>query len=129
MRITSFGAALLIYSTAIQAGGSIGLTNIEATLNQRPEFYEWLRTNLDIAPNGVAPVTIGRAINPKLALQRIGPYLFQAKPKGDSGPYTLLLTINMNTHFYDRRGKEVDPAKAVSIKETFANIEIDNAKP
>lgn len=128
MRITTLATALFIYSATVSAGGSIGWADIEATLKQRVEFYQWLRSNLDIAPAGEAPVTIGRGINPKLALQRIA-YLFQAKPKGDSGPYPLLLTINMNTHFYDQRGKEVDPDKAVRIKETFANIEIDHAKP
>ncbi len=97
-------AAAVMPLESARAGSSVGFIE-DATpfLKQNPALLEFINKTLDIEDIGWAREG-GRTFN-KPEGDRILPYGFRAKPKGQSGPYTVLVLIEQND----------DPSKGVIL--------------
>ena len=61
---------------------------------------------------------------------RTSPYEFEAKMKGDAGPYNLKLVIETDRWLYDENGKETpDSQNADSKKEVLTRIGVGPLDP
>jgi len=108
-------------SSHLFAGGSITLADIQPLLDQQPKLWHFYLDHFDISPHG-GGVRLGKDWG-ELQGARVAPYEFEAKMKGDSGPYNLKITIETNGWYFDAKGKEMpDPKQAVSIKEILTSI-------
>ena len=68
---------------------------------------------------------------PHLGGARTGPYEFKATWRGANGDVPVTLIIDTNTGFFDRAGREIRNGQldqAVSVKETFDSIEIEQPR-
>ncbi len=118
---------ILLSSFAIQvfAGGSVCLEKeLKPLLNQKPALREIIINTFDIAESGWAPSRIGSNVNKKYGGKRLGPYFFNAKPKGDKGEYIFVLIFHTERIFLDSEGKSTDITNAYTIKEKLTSIEI-----
>ena len=120
--------ALLLSITPVWAGGSITLDDLQPLLNQQPKLWHFFLEHFDISPHG-GGVRLGKDWA-GLQGTRIAPYEFEAKMKGDAGPYDLKITIETNGWYYDANGKGApDPKSAVSIKEVLTSIGVGPLHP
>ena len=119
---------LLLSVTPVFAGGSITLDDLQPLLNQQPKLWRFFQEHFDISPHG-GGMRLGKDWG-ELQGARVAPYEFEAKMKGDTGPYDLKITIETNGWYYDANGKEMpDPKLAVSIKEVQTSIGVGPLKP
>lgn len=100
--------------------GSFEPRDIKPLLNQRPALARAIEERLELA-------TIGQAMRlgpstPALAGYRVAPYQIEAKPKGEQGPFTLLLSVDADTKYLDAKGKPVAMARAVAVKEKLTDV-------
>ncbi|KPC53847.1 hypothetical protein [Amantichitinum ursilacus] len=80
-----FCFVLMAVSSISNANGTVDFqTDIIPLINQKPFFAKFLTDHLEFYPAGDA-ITIGREVNPNLALVRIGPYTLNAREKGSKG--------------------------------------------
>jgi hypothetical protein len=96
MRLLLPGLALLLCTLLpARAGVSVSLQeDAFPFLKKSPALVEFIQKTLDVEDVGWAQ-NMGRSfINP--TGDRLLPYGFRAKPKGQSGAYTLLLLIEQN---------------------------------
>ncbi len=123
MRIkTLLGAAILLFAVgAASAGGSLDFSDLKDLLEQQPILARFISEHLDVAKIGNGG-RIGGKVSEELGGSRIAPYEFEAKAKGATGDFNLLLVIEAETTFLDRKGKETGVAKATQIKERLKRI-------
>jgi len=87
----AFVSACLVVSA--YAEGSITFADDALpVLRREPELLKFVQQSLDVAPGGWG-VRLGRDFGADVG-KRIPPFSFEARPKGQKGPYTLLLVIN-----------------------------------
>jgi hypothetical protein len=111
------------------ADGTVGFEQADEFLKQAPDVRAYLMETLCIASAGWAARL---ASNYPLGGARIGPYKFQARPKGQPNGPRFELRITTHQIGYDANGKEIIgrygefyPIElAYSIKETFAAAEL-----
>lgn len=103
------------------ADGSVNFEDANRFLQQQPTLRSYLLKTLCISSTGMAVRIAG---DYPMGGARIGPYKFDAKPKGQPGPYTMQLVVNTTQYFYDKHGKDVDVVKAVRVKEVFWSVEL-----
>jgi hypothetical protein len=121
-------AVLLLHQSPSFAGGSITIDDLRPILDQQPKLWEFFQTQFDISQHGVG-LRLGKDWG-ELEGTRIAPYEFEAKMRGDPGPYNLKLIIETNGWYYDLSGKQVsDPKKAFRIKEVLTNIGVGPLHP
>jgi hypothetical protein len=125
--------ALLGNLPAAHADGSVTFADADAFLKQAPEVRAYLMDTLCISAAGAAPRLSGEY---PLGGERIGPYTFQARPKGKPDGPRFELSITTYQIFYGADGKALawtygdDPPydRAYSIKEMFKSAEISKAR-
>ena len=108
-----------------RADGSIMFIDADRFLKQQPALRSYLLKTLCISSTGLAVRVAG---NYPMGGARIGPYKLMAKPKGQLGPYTMMLHVNTVQYFYDKQGKDADVTEAVRIKEILDSVEISELK-
>ena len=86
--------AILILSTNVLiAGGSVSFEEQAIPLLQtQPTLLQFVQQTLDVAAVG-SGVRLGKDFGDNIG-KRITPFRFEARPKGATGPYTLLLIVN-----------------------------------
>ncbi|MFT5465118.1 MAG: hypothetical protein ACI8UO_000204 [Verrucomicrobiales bacterium] len=118
--------ALLIPSLA-SAGGSCTWEDAERILAQAPKIRDHLKATLEIEEIGSA-TRLGRHFE-NLGGARIGPYVFEAKPKDASGGAQFNLVIETAYTFLDGAGSEIaddgEPEKADDVKEKFLSARLE----
>ena len=110
----SFIAAALFFSIAsARAGGSISFQDDAIPLLRRqPALLQFVQQTLDISPTGWG-LRLGHDFGDRVGT-RVPPFRFEARPKGQKGPYTLLLIINdPDTGFVD--GKDTSTTSYLEI--------------
>jgi hypothetical protein len=111
-------------SNALAYGnGTVDLTDLDGVLRQKSALLDRVRADFDIFRVGDARM-ITREENLKLNGRRIGPYMFYARPKGSSGPYTYEVRIDTQPIFYDRANHKVPMLGAFDVKEELTGISI-----
>ncbi len=98
-RVPLLAATLLLAAAfgpaTARAGSSVGfIEDAVPFLKKDPSLLEFITKTLDIEDIGWAREG-GRTFN-KPEGERILPYGFRAKPKGQDGPYTLLVLVEAN---------------------------------
>jgi hypothetical protein len=115
-------------SSHLFAGGSITLKDIQPILDQQPKLWHFFLDHFDISPHG-GGVRLGKDWG-ELQGARVAPYEFEAKMKGDPGPYDLKIKIETDGWYFDAQGKEApDQRLAVSIKEVLIHIGVGPLNP
>ena len=115
-------------SSSSFAGGSITLDDLQSLLNQQPRLWKFYQDHFDISPHG-GGMRLGKDWG-ELQGARVAPYEFEAKMKGDPGPYNLKITIETNGWYFDAQGNAMpDPKQAVTIKEVLVRIGVGPLKP
>lgn len=120
---------MMVGFTLAWAGGSFDRdTQLLPVLRQQPELAKFLTDSLEIDDGGSA-LRIGPHI-PALTGKRIAPYLIEAKPKGQKGPYTFWMEVEADVTFFDAvgrkldRDKDVDYEKAVRVEERLKAVKL-----
>lgn len=110
------------------AEGSLALEDILPLLAQQPELKAHLERTLDldsVATGG----RIGNRMNPDFGGTPVAPYEIRVKPKGQAGPFTMLLTVEAETRFLDEKGVETELAKARSLEEKLESVGLRQLRP
>ena len=109
---------------AFGQGGSVAFADVQDVLQQKPRLAKYLASTLDIAESGDAR-RLGRQFT-HLGGKRIGPYTFDAKPKGAEGAFQFQVTLCTTVKFVDERGQESEEinVEAVTVRETFKLVQI-----
>jgi len=115
-------AALAASSQPLAAGGSVAFSDIQDLLDQQPAIKSLLAESLEVAAGGMA-VRIG-SHHPALGGKRMGPFEFDAKPRGEPGPFTLALIVCTVHHFLDAEGNSTTFEDAVDIKEELIFVKL-----
>lgn len=97
MRLLLPGLALLFALVLpVQAGVSVSLQeDAFPFLKKDPSLLEFIQKSLEIENVGWAPNN-GQSFTNSTGGARVLPYGFRAKPKGQSGPYTILVLLQQN---------------------------------
>jgi len=103
MRFALFILALLLFPPICKAGGTVEFDQIDRLLQQKPEIRAALVGSLVMPNSAYAQVRLGSHFD-HLGAYRLGPYEFQAFPKGQTG-VPVLVTLCTSYLFLDRSGK------------------------
>ena len=107
--------------------GSVSWNEIENQLEMVPEIRAHLSKTLDIEEAG-SGTRLGRHWG-ELHGARIGPYRFNAKPKGAAGGWQFALVVEVDITFLDAQGRSLkadpDPNDAVGIRESFVAAKLE----
>lgn len=118
--------AVLILPGLANAGGSASWQDAEEILSQAPQIRDHLLRSLDISEVGGA-TRFGRHFE-HLGGARIGPYQFEAKPRGASGDFQFLLVIETAATFLDGSGgvlgENDEIEKATDFREQFVSASL-----
>jgi hypothetical protein len=124
-------SALLSAATPAWADGTVSFeADMLPMIKARPEFEKFLFGTLKITDAGSGTRISGQAM-PHLGGARMGPYEFRATWHSSNGDVPVTLIIDTNTKFFDRAGREIRNGslkQAVSVKETFDSIEIEQPR-
>ncbi len=93
--------------------GSVSWNEIENQLEMAPEIRAHLSKTLDIEEAG-SGMRLGRHWG-ELQGARVGPYRFNAKPKGAAGGWQFALVVEVDITFLDAQGR---PSKPIPIRTT-----------
>jgi hypothetical protein len=126
--VLAVGAALACVGDAAAAGSFRPDVELAPVLDQAPAIRDFVAGALDMAESGSGD-RIGNAANTLLGGTRVGPYVIEAKLKGQDGPFDLTLVFHTTCRFLDASGAEVALADAVSVEERFDFLEIRAAQP
>jgi hypothetical protein len=124
MRSVTITTILALLATSVLADGSVALTDVQKVIEQQPALNSLLSTQLDVAKTGWA-VRLGNHFV-HLGGARVGPYVFQAKPADQPGPYTLELTVCTRVVFLGADGtpsKDEREAKAIREQLRFVIVQ------
>lgn len=86
------------------AGGSVAQAELEPILGKLAPQWEELKAAYEIAEIG-SGIRIGSQVNEHLGGMRVLPFSFQARPKGSTGEFTIVITITGENIFTDSKGK------------------------
>ena len=127
---TPLAVAMLVGTAALSVAAGSFRPDVELApvLDQAPAVRDFVLATLDMAESGSAD-RIGNATNERLGGTRVGPYVIEAKLKGQDGPFDLTLVFHTTCRFLDASGAEVELADAVSVEERFEFLEIRAAQP
>jgi hypothetical protein len=124
-------SALLSAAMPAWADGIVSFeTDVLPMIKARPEFEKFLLGTLKITDAG-SGTRISEQAMPHLGGARMGPYEFRATWHGSNGDVPVTLIIDTNTKFFDGAGREIRNGslkQAVSLKETFDSIEIEQPR-
>lgn len=124
-------SALFWAATPVWADGTVSFeTDILPMIRARPEFEKFLLGTLKVTDAG-SGTRISEQAMPHLGGARMGPYEFRATWHSSNGDVPVTLIIDTNTKFFDRAGREIRNGslkQAVSVKETFDSIEIEQPR-
>ena len=96
----------ILFTSGVFAGGSVSFEERAVPLlRTQPTLLQFVQQSLDIAPVGVG-VRLGKDFG-DLVGKRITPFSFEARPKGATGPYTLLLIVNSPEGMNDNNANTV----------------------
>jgi hypothetical protein len=121
---------LSLWSTGAFALQGTGSTSFNETivpmLNARPAFKKFVLCNFQIVsdPQGTR---IGDVTMPHLGGAVTGPYSMWANWQSPNGPVKVVLVINTDITFFDKRGRPIhgNLRPAVRFEEKFDSIEVD----
>jgi hypothetical protein len=116
-------AAIVLAHANAFAGGSLPFADLKELLAEQPVLAKFVAEHLDVAEIGTAS-RIGGRVNEELSGSRVAPYEFDAKAKGATGDYNLMLIIEAETIFLDANGKKVRLEKATKIQERLTGIRL-----
>jgi len=102
-RILPALVAALVPVTCL-AGGSVGLDEVDRLLDRTPHIKQALLGSLQPTGSAYAEVRLGPQFK-NLGGHRLGPYSFQARPKGKGGGGVIYVTLCTTYRFVDRLGK------------------------
>lgn len=119
----TLAAIVFLYQETAFAGGSLPFSDLKELLDQQPVLAKFISEHLDVAEIGTAQ-RVGGRVNEELSGSRVAPYEFDAKPKGASGDFTLMLVIEAETSFLDANGKKVRVEKATKVQERLTGIRL-----
>jgi len=122
-RTLLFIATVALFLPQAFGGGSLPFADLKDLLAQQPALARFIAEHLDVAEIGTGG-RIGGRVNEDLSGSRVAPYEFDAKAKGASGDYNLMLVIEAETAFLDANGKKVRLEKATKIQERFTGIRL-----
>lgn len=88
------------------AGGTIEFKQINRLLQQKPQLSSILLQSIDLPSSAYAEVRLGSHFK-HLSAFRLGPYTFQARPKGSKGSGTITVTLCTQYQFLDSSGKVI----------------------
>jgi len=124
-------AALFSAATPARADGTVSFEqDVLPLIKARPAFEKFLLGTLKVTDAG-SGTRISEQAMPHLGGARMGPYEFKATWHGPDGDVPVTLIIDTNTKFFDRAGREIRNGslkQAVSVKETFDSIEIEQPR-
>ncbi|RUR67274.1 hypothetical protein EJP67_09380 [Variovorax guangxiensis] len=124
-------AALFSATTPARADGTVSFEqDVLPLIKARPAFEKFLLGTLKVTDAG-SGTRISEQAMPHLGGARMGPYEFKATWHGPDGDVPVTLIIDTNTKFFDRAGREIRNGslkQAVSVKETFDSIEIEQPR-
>jgi hypothetical protein len=114
-------ACALAPSTCI-AGGTVGLSEIDPLLWQRPGLRNFLTSSLDLSDTVMAAVRFGPQFE-HLSGARMGPYMIEARPKGSKDGRPVELVLCTDARFLDESGKVVESEiNATRVEEKLTAI-------
>jgi hypothetical protein len=116
-------AAVALFQSRVFAGGSLSFSDLKDLLAQQPALAQFVADHLDVAEIGTGG-RIGGRVNEELSGSRVAPYEFDAKAKGTSGDYNLMLVVEAETTFLDGKGRKVGLEKATKIQERLTGIRL-----
>ena len=102
MRSAALLLALILLPQIGKAGGSVQFSQIHHLLQQKPEIRAVLLQSLAMPSSAYAQVRLGAHFK-NLSGYRLGPYTFQASPKGKAGQ-PVLVTLCTSSRFIDSAG-------------------------
>jgi hypothetical protein len=103
--------------------GTLSTSDVIPLLKQDPDLYIALTNSFDFRDSAVASL-IGNVGKAHLGGARVAPYEFHAKPKGTNGPWIFKITVEAETKYYDKSGKEVTLYDGEIIKEKLIGVRI-----
>ncbi|MEM7012385.1 MAG: hypothetical protein AAF585_12980 [Verrucomicrobiota bacterium] len=109
------------------AGGSVTWDDANRILGQNSQLQKFVNSTLDIPEQGSA-TRLGKHFE-NLGGARVGPYVFDVKPKGADGGAQLQLTIETEMTFVDAVGEPLneddDFRLAEDVRERFLGVRLD----
>ncbi len=108
------------------AGGSVSQADLEPILGKLATEWVELSAAYEISEIG-SGLRIGSMVNQHLGGMRVLPFSFQARPKGSTGEFTIVITITGDNIFTNEEGKIVELHDAVACELRPKDIEIRNA--
>jgi hypothetical protein len=99
-------AFFTLFTKGLLAGGSVSFEEQAVPLLQtQPVLLQFVQRSLDVAPVGSA-IRLGKDFGDNTG-KRITPFSFEARPKGTTGPFTLLLIVNSTEGMNDNNESAV----------------------
>lgn len=125
MRSAVFFLALAAMSQTCRAGGTVDFSYVDGLLQQRPEIRTVLLSSLLMPGDAYAQVRLGSHFT-NLGGARLGPYTFDATPKGKAGP-SVQVTLCTTPLLLDATGKTVEAGNeqylsATSVRELLNSV-------
>jgi Ran GTPase-activating protein (RanGAP) involved in mRNA processing and transport len=106
------------------AGGTVGLSEIDTLLRQKPALRDFLKSSLDLNDTVMAAIRFGPQFE-HLSGGRIGPYMIEARPKGSIGGRTLEVVLCTDARFLDDTGTVVEvETTATYVQENLTAVMI-----
>ena len=103
MRLAPFILALMLLPAICRAGATVGFGQVDHLLQQEPEIRAVLLQSLVMPTSAFAQIRLGPHFM-HLGGHRLGPYTFQASPKGKAGA-PVLVTLCTSSLLLDSSGK------------------------
>jgi hypothetical protein len=115
------GVGMVFGSPTLNAGGSLGLSEIEPLLQQQPQLWKFYQDNFEI-PSMIWGKRLGGRTDFPLYGERVGSYSMEVTEKKTGMQYGLV--IETDTFFLDAKGNQVEGKgyPAVQIKEILRGI-------
>ncbi len=115
----------ILVTGAAKAEGTISFRKHVWPIMQQKEFFAKYLDDIFIFGNDAVAIRIGGNVAPHLGGARIGPYQVRVRAKNDESKEAVMV-IYTRIDFIDKRGRKTDDMrKAVSVKETFDSIELE----
>ena len=104
-------------------GGTTSDEEVDVILDQQPDIARFVRSQLEFCrASWYAEIRL--AWNYPLGGKRLGPYHRRCRPKGSSGNFDFILTVNTAYKGFDASGKETDVIYAIKIDEKLVSIDL-----
>jgi hypothetical protein len=115
---------------AVRAGGTVALSELLPLLRRKPELSGFLFQAYDLPASAFAAVRLASYFT-HLGGARVGPYLFEARPRDPSATGAALISLCTDAQFLDSAGdplpsgeQDPPPVEATAVREELTAIVI-----